>query len=108
MFNIEGFKIPKSVKINRKITYKVSLIDSFEDPRQIGECDYDKRLISIKNDLDNVTTFWVFFHELQHALSEENNLNMTERQVNGIEVGLSKIAKLNGWAGQSHCGKCLR
>lgn len=101
MFDIMGFEIPTSVEIKGKagtvVTYNVLFVSRFHDKRQIGETDYDKKEITIKNGLGDWVTFWTFFHEMQHAISEENDLKLTERQVNGLEISFSKTADINGW-----------
>ncbi len=79
------------------IRYKVEWIGEFKCDRQIGETDYTEKIITIKNGLDKATSFWTFFHELEHAISEELGLKMTERQVNGLEMGLAQAVEDNGW-----------
>jgi len=34
---------------------------------------------------------------MEHAISEELGLRMTERQVNGLEIGLAQVCADNGW-----------
>ena len=72
-------------------------VDRFKCELQIGETDYIEKLITIRNGLDRSTTFWTFFHEMQHAISEELGLRLTERQVNGLEIGLAQAYVDNGW-----------
>ena len=100
MFDI-NFQIPSSVIIEPEtgptITYMIFWIDEFPDKKQIGETDYEKKQIIIKKGMDILTTFWTFFHELEHAISREGGLRMTERQVNGLEIGLAKTSEANGW-----------
>lgn len=96
MFDLE-FEIPASIKITKQTTFRVLWIDSFENKKQIGECDYHTKQIVLKRGLDKWTLFWTFFHEIIHAISERRKLRITEKQVNGIEVGFSRIAELNNW-----------
>lgn len=77
--------------------YKVRWIDRFKCDLQIGETDYTEKRITIKIGLDKTTAFWTFFHELEHAISEELGLKMTERQVNGLELGLTQVVNDNKW-----------
>ena len=100
MFDVMEFEIPTSVDIKGKegtITYNVLFVSRFHDKCQIGETDYDKKEITIKHGLGDWVTFWTFFHEMQHAISEENNLKLTEKQVNGLEISFSKTVEVNGW-----------
>lgn len=78
-------------KKGRRIKYNVRLIESFRCDRQIGETDYELKVITLKSGLDKETLFWTFFHELEHAISEELGLGLTENQVNGLEVGMANL-----------------
>ena len=97
MFDLKDFKIPKDVWITKKINYKVSWVQRFPDPTQIGECDYDGKKIILKKDMNSFLTFFTFLHECVHALSEHRKLGMSEYQVNGLEHGFQIMVELNGW-----------
>ena len=72
-------------------------IDRFKCDLQIGETDYTEKVITVRSGLDRTTTFWTFFHELEHAISEELGLRLTEKQVNGLEIGLAQVYADNEW-----------
>lgn len=96
MFNL-SFTIPATVRITARTTYRVMWIKEFQGSSQIGECDFNKKQIILKTGLSPETTFWVFFHEVLHAISHHYKYPMTESQVNKTEVALSKVSRLNKW-----------
>jgi hypothetical protein len=57
MFDLK-FEIPASIKITKQTTFRVLWIDSFQDKKQIGECDYDAKQIILKRGLDKWTLYW--------------------------------------------------
>ena len=97
MFNIKNFELPETIKITEQVSYRIRFVESFKDPTQIGECDYSNKVISIRERLGIWATYWTLFHELEHAISHEKKLRITERQVNGLEMGFAEVARRNGW-----------
>lgn len=86
-------KIPNSIRITHKKRYEVVWIDSFSDPKIVGETRFNPPQIVIKK--DHGDEFMTFVHELLHAISNEYDLNLTENQVMGMELAIKRIAKLN-------------
>jgi len=94
---INDFEIPPRIRITARTTYQVLWIESFKDPTQLGECDYENKQIILKKNLKPIVTYWVFFHELLHAISFHDKLNLRERQVDGIEIAFTRMHRLNKW-----------
>lgn len=52
--------------------------DSFPDPQQIGEWDPNTREIRVLASLDNIEAWWVLFHEISHASTDEAGVELPE------------------------------
>lgn len=95
MFNLD-FEIPNHIRITARTKYRVVWIEGFPgDKTQLGECDFEHKQIILKLGMKKEVSYWVFFHEVLHALSHHYDCSLTETQVNLIEVAFSKILKLN-------------
>ena len=97
MFKVDEFEIPAYVKYKPRTRYRVLWIDQFNDAKQLGECCYDSKQIVLKKSMKPRQAFWVLFHELLHAISFEKDLNLTEKQVETIEMEFERLVKLNKW-----------
>lgn len=81
-------RIPKSFKIGRK-TIKVKWIKEFpKDKKQVGESDHNLLEISLKLGESKKDTVHTFIHECLHMFSDEFNIKLTEKQVQGLEKTL--------------------
>lgn len=89
------YEIPPRIRITSKVTYEVRWTDEFKDPDQLGECCPSTKQIVIKTGLKKRKAFYVFLHEVLHAISLEHELELTEAQVEGLELGLDRLARLN-------------
>lgn len=88
--------IPARVRITRDVTYEVLFIDSFPDPKQVGECRPDSKQIVIKKGESHTETFKTYIHEVLHAMSlEREGMNLTEKQVRLLEDEVFRVLKLN-------------
>ena len=89
-------RYPTKVRITSKVAYEVLWIEGFDNPDQMGVCDPIKRQIVIKSGMKPKVTRDTFVHEVLHAISfEVPKLNLTENQVELLEVSISKILWLN-------------
>ena len=84
--------IPSSIKIG-KHQYEVLWIQEFpNDQHQLGESRFgeNKQIIINTNQpiKEAVHTYW---HEIIHAISEEYNVNMSEKQVLRFEKSLKDV-----------------
>lgn len=88
-------QIPSHVRLTPKRDYEVTYINNFKDPKQLGECRLEPPQIVIKADLPPKEKFSTFIHELIHAISFEEDINLTETQVLKLERGLLRVLRLN-------------
>ena len=85
-------------RITSKIEYETLFIDKFpNDDTQVGECRLDTKQIILKQNQSPTEMLKTYFHECIHAASEEYKLNLTEKQVSGLEEAVYKFLRLNGW-----------
>lgn len=87
--------IPSSVRITKNVSYEVVFIDQFPNPKVLGECRYDKKQIVIKTGMNSTLTIRTLIHEVFHAISMENDFDLTEKQVLALEDGVFRVARLN-------------
>lgn len=81
-------RIPKSFKAG-KHTFKVEFVKSFPDGDYVGLSDWNKKVIYIKKDQSKKELVHTFFHECLHIFSDEFELKITEKQVQGLEKTLT-------------------
>lgn len=79
--------IPHFVQVNRKAIYEILYTDEFLDGKTLGETRFNPRQIVIKNGMTPKETVKTYYHELQHAFSEEYGAKLTENQVLALEQG---------------------
>lgn len=63
-----------------------------KEPRD-GETDYAYKQIIIQEGLGKKTTIITLYHEFWHALSNEHDIRLTERQVEQIEKTLPYVTR---------------
>lgn len=86
--------IPSRIKIGKSV-YQILWVDEFpKDKRQLGETNFhgDKRII-IKLGQSNKEAVHTYWHEVLHAISEEFDVGLTEKQVLRLEKSLSSVIK---------------
>lgn len=87
--------IPPRIKIGKN-TYEILWTESFKDKEQVGESRFsDEKQILIKIGQSNKESVHTYFHEVLHAISEEYNVNLTEKQVLNMEKSLKDFIKDN-------------
>ncbi len=87
--------IPPRIKIGQN-TYEILWTESFKDKEQVGESRFsDEKQILIKIGQSNKESVHTYFHEVLHAISEEYNVNLTEKQVQNMEKALKDLIKDN-------------
>jgi len=88
-------KIPISVQVGPKCHYNVyicgEMLQNIE--KHIGETDYNRKELIIKDNLGPKLTTKTYFHEFLHALSDEYHLNLTENQILDFEEALPYLFK---------------
>jgi len=94
------FKLPKSIRITSRTTYRVRFVESFpEDPIQVGECDFEHKIISIRRKQRASKLEGTFWHEVMHAIVRENKIeidvDLEEYIIKRCEKPLARIMRLN-------------
>lgn len=87
--------IPHRVRIKPKISYDVFFSEVADIDGTFGSCDPNKRVIIISPNQSDANKQKTWLHELSHCLSFEYDLNLTEKQVQGLEKALYSFLKLN-------------
>lgn len=88
-------QIPHRVQLGAKIFYEVLWVESFPDPKVMGETRFNPTQIVIKKGMKPKETVITFFHELAHAYSSECDMNLTESQILKFEKKLYYLLKDN-------------
>lgn len=92
-----NFRIPAQVKIKNKVTYEIAWVDSFKDPKTLGECRFEARQIVLKKHQSERETFKTFVHELLHAVDYERNVRIPHKLVYGLEDAIYYLIFHNKW-----------
>lgn len=85
-------KIPNRIKIKNKIV-EVVYQDGFVQGKHLGTYDPNMHVITIASELEGRKKLECFLHEVLHSISEIYGLKLTERQVEGADLPLTKIVE---------------
>lgn len=78
--------IPAEIQIGPKTFYKICWVKEFpSDHRQVGEMDANNKHIYLKTSQSAKEKVLTYLHEVTHAISDENQLKLTENQVSILE-----------------------
>lgn len=83
---------PASIKILGKrwtVEYKAMVKD------EMGECDLENQNLTIKEGIPAEQEKSTLLHECIHAISDSLGLNLSEKQVQGLETGLFDLNAAN-------------
>lgn len=79
-------RIPQVVQISRKAKYEVLWTDTIkEDSNLLGETRFDPRQIVLNKNQSHKEAVSTYIHEAIHAVSEEYDVGLTEKQVRALE-----------------------
>jgi hypothetical protein len=78
-------QIPARVQVASDVVYEIAWVDSFPDPKIMGETRFLEKQIVIKNNMTAKDTFITYLHELFHAISDKYQVNLTENQILALE-----------------------
>lgn len=93
---LKSITIPTSVRITPKVTYEVLFSDEISSgPDVLGEMRPVEKQIIIKNGQSNTEMAKTYIHEVLHAISDENDVKLTEQQVRKLENALWRFLRLN-------------
>jgi hypothetical protein len=62
---------------------------------ELGECDLENQHLTVKDGLKLEQEQSTLLHECIHAISDSLGLDLSERQVQGLETGLYDLANAN-------------
>lgn len=88
-------ELPNVIRITNKVSYELLFIDEFPDGKTFGECRFNTKQIIINKNQSNTEMLKTVIHETIHAIALENDINLTESHVVGLEKGLFRVLKLN-------------
>lgn len=80
-------KIPTKFKMGSK-TFKVNWVDKFDDGPHVGLSDHNNKAIYIKNGQTKKEAVHTYIHEILHITSDEFDIKLSEKQVQGLEKTL--------------------
>lgn len=87
--------IPAHIQIAPKVWYEVVWVKEFSNKKQVGEIRYCQKQILLKLGEKEEETYSTFMHEIIHGFSAAYKLNLTEKQVLGLEKAIGAFLKLN-------------
>ena len=85
--------IPHRVQMNKNTYFEVLWVESFKDTNILGEMRLDHKQIVIKKGMSPKLTVTVFLHECCHAVSDLNNIKLTENQIQALESSFYYLLK---------------
>ena len=75
--------------------YSVVFVDKVDEKDSCGEHDMGKLEIKVKKSLHPDVIAETLLHELTHAVEEQLDLGMREKQVHGLSVGMFQVLREN-------------
>lgn len=89
-------KIPDSVHILGQ-DYTVEVLSKKDMPKLLGFCDVNRNVIQLRDTLKDDKLGEIFLHECIHAVEMQMSLDLSEKQVNSLGVGVYALLKDNGY-----------
>lgn len=86
-------RIPISIQLSRKVKYDVTWTRPDPSLDHIGRTHTDTKQIVVSLDLKPRMAVHTYIHEFLHAVSEEYEANLTEKQVLALEKALYFVLK---------------
>jgi hypothetical protein len=91
-------KIPAKLRIKKSIEYAIVRQDLIkDDPKCLGLCDGDARVIFIKSNQSDTQEWETFIHEAFHAIEFEFNIKIPHALIHTLEKPILRVLKLNKW-----------
>ena len=86
---------PASLKILGKKWTVEYVSDLPLEKDEMGQCDLEAQAIHVKDKLKGEQEGSTLLHECIHAISDSLGLNLSEKQVQGLETGLYDLNRSN-------------
>ena len=80
---------PQKIKVN-KVLYTIVFVDQIEGKDTLGLCDFELKVIFIKNKQKPTETFKTFIHEFLHAIEFEFNCGLEHSLIYKFEESIAK------------------
>ena len=80
---------PQRISIN-KVEYTIVFVDQIEGSDTLGLCDFERKVIFLKNKQSPKERFLTFIHEVLHAIEYEFNAGVEHELVYKLEVGIAE------------------
>lgn len=85
---------PKKLKIG-KHKWALKIVDKVDDQNSYGHADFDKKEILMRKSQNKSDMFKTFWHEVLHAIEEENNIRLSHSDIFILEVALADFCRNN-------------
>jgi len=87
-------KIPESLIIGEAV-YTIKYVDAFEDVHQMGLCDADLYVITLKQGMPPHQEMAVLIHEILHAVCFEAGMRLKHKHIERLERPLASLIMRN-------------
>lgn len=85
---------PFRIKIN-KVFYTIIFVEQIEYRDPFGLCDFERKVILLKNKQSQKDLFKTFLHEILHAMEFEYNIPITHKIIYQLEESVFQLLKDN-------------
>ena len=83
------------LRLKHNRTWSFYLVKKVDDANNHGECDPNKKIMLVRASKSQTCTHFNAVHEILHALSDEYEINLTEKQVEKLEKAIRSLYRLN-------------
>jgi len=90
-------KFPPKIRIKPRTAYEVIWNSNLGEGEHLGEMRPISKQLALQTGRPKDETISTFIHEVLHAADIEYKLNLSHKQVYGLEKAVFNILKLNGW-----------
>lgn len=90
-------KIPARIKIKNKVVYEIVWVDSFVNPKVLGETRPWVRQIALKKGASERELFKTFVHEVIHAMEIEREIKIPHKAIYQLEDAVFYLLFHNVW-----------
>lgn len=87
---------PKVLRL-KEFLWKISLVKRIKGKSNVGECDFNSRIIRVKKDLSISDSFSTLLHEYVHSIDHEYEVGLTHDQVYRLEKAIHDTWVGNEW-----------
>jgi hypothetical protein len=81
---------PTKIRVH-KAEYSIAFVDQIEGRSTLGLCDFERKIIFIRNRQKSKDTLKTFIHELLHAIEHEFDLTMQHDLIYKLEDPIFQV-----------------